>query len=181
MDFFELRVGQVGVDLSGGDVAVSEHRLDTAQISAVNEQIGGKGVAQSVWCDVFGDTSQLAITLNSALNGASGQAGVIAMVDFGLRAAVVDEKRFVIVLAFFQVILDRYNCFLADIDRPVFLPLTTNRELAAGEINLIAVEAGQLRDAQSAREKQLHDGAVTQADGGRSINGVKKPLNLITA
>lgn len=42
MDFLELRVGQVGVDLGGRDIGVSEHRLDAAQISAVDQQVGGE-------------------------------------------------------------------------------------------------------------------------------------------
>lgn len=42
-------VGNVSVDLRGGDVGVSEQRLHHAQICAVVHQMRGEGVAQIVW------------------------------------------------------------------------------------------------------------------------------------
>ena len=38
----------VSIDLRGGNIRVAEHLLDTAQISAVVEQMGCKGVSQHV-------------------------------------------------------------------------------------------------------------------------------------
>ena len=45
MDFAEVRVGDVGVDLGGADVSVAEHGLDAAKVGAVHEEVGGEGVS----------------------------------------------------------------------------------------------------------------------------------------
>lgn len=50
-----MRVGDVGVDLGGGDVAVAKHLLNAAQIRPIHQQISGKTVTQGMWADVFGD------------------------------------------------------------------------------------------------------------------------------
>jgi hypothetical protein len=41
-------LGDVGVNLCGGDVGMPEQHLHHAQIGAVVEQVGGEGVAQRV-------------------------------------------------------------------------------------------------------------------------------------
>lgn len=45
MNFAEVGVGDVGVDLGGGDVGVAEHGLDAAEVGAVHEEVGGEGVS----------------------------------------------------------------------------------------------------------------------------------------
>lgn len=37
MNFFEVRVGDVGVNLGGGDIGMTEHSLDGAEVSTVHE------------------------------------------------------------------------------------------------------------------------------------------------
>ena len=39
-----MGVGDVGVDLGGGDVGMAEHGLDGAEVGAVHEEVGGEGV-----------------------------------------------------------------------------------------------------------------------------------------
>ncbi len=39
-----MRVGDVGVNLSGGNISVAEHGLHSANIGAVHEKISGKGM-----------------------------------------------------------------------------------------------------------------------------------------
>lgn len=40
-----MLVGDVGVDLGGGDVGVAEHGLDGTNVGTVHEQVGSKAVA----------------------------------------------------------------------------------------------------------------------------------------
>ena len=54
MQFF---IGDVGVDLSGGDVSVTEHGLNRADIGTVLEQVGRETVAKGVGRELFGNTS----------------------------------------------------------------------------------------------------------------------------
>ena len=42
VDFFQVFVGVVGVDLRGSDVGVPEHHLDRADVGAVLQKIGGE-------------------------------------------------------------------------------------------------------------------------------------------
>lgn len=51
MDLFEVGIGDVRIDLGGGDIAMSEHRLHAADIGAVHEQVGGEAVAQGMGAD----------------------------------------------------------------------------------------------------------------------------------
>lgn len=55
MDFFEVLVGDVGVDLRGGDICVAKHSLNGAKVGAINQQISRKRVSHRVGRDFFGD------------------------------------------------------------------------------------------------------------------------------
>lgn len=68
VDFFEMRVGDVSVDLGGADIGVTKHCLDRANIGAIHEQIGGKTVTQSMWGNMFGDPGHLCVFLDHALD-----------------------------------------------------------------------------------------------------------------
>ncbi len=68
MDFFQVGVGDVGVDLGGGDVGMAEHGLDGADVGAVHEEVGGKAVAEGVGGDVFGDAGFFGVELDDAFD-----------------------------------------------------------------------------------------------------------------
>lgn len=53
VDFAELFIGDMRIDLRGCDRSVAEHCLDGANIGAVAEEVGGVGVAQSMRADFF--------------------------------------------------------------------------------------------------------------------------------
>lgn len=68
MNFFEVGVGDVGVDLGGADVGVAEHGLDGADVGAVHEEVGGEAVAKRVGGNVLGDAGFFRVGLDDALN-----------------------------------------------------------------------------------------------------------------
>ncbi len=51
LDLLEAVGVDVGVDLGGGDVGVSEEFLDDAEVGAAGEEVGGEGVAEGVGVD----------------------------------------------------------------------------------------------------------------------------------
>ena len=51
-DIFQPFVGDMGVDLGGADIGMAEQALNDAQIRAVIDQMGGKGMAQAVRAEV---------------------------------------------------------------------------------------------------------------------------------
>lgn len=79
--FLEMRVGHVGVDLGGGDIAMPQHRLDRTQIGTIHQQVGSERVAQSVRGDMLGDARCLSIFTDDSLDRAGSQTASFAEVD----------------------------------------------------------------------------------------------------
>ena len=90
MHLFHLLVCNVRINLRGGDTGVSQHRLHRANVGATHEQVGGKGMAQGVRRDVFGDARLNGIVLDQTLDGTGSQARVLRAAF--LRAIVTDEE-----------------------------------------------------------------------------------------
>ena len=55
VDVLQLLADDLGVDLGGGDVGVSQHFLNGAQVGPVLQQVGRKGVTQGMggWMPAF--------------------------------------------------------------------------------------------------------------------------------
>lgn len=70
VDVAKMGVGDVGVDLSGADVGVAEERLDRAEVGAVDEEVGGEGVAEGVGGNVFGNACDTDVFVDDAFDGA---------------------------------------------------------------------------------------------------------------
>ena len=51
-------LGDVGVDLGGGEGGVPQEGLDASQVGSIVEQVGGEGVSQLVGGDVEGNVGQ---------------------------------------------------------------------------------------------------------------------------
>lgn len=68
VDFFEVGVGDVGVDLGGADVGVAEHGLDGAEVGAVHEEVGGEAVTEGVGGDVFRDAGFFGVGLDDTFD-----------------------------------------------------------------------------------------------------------------
>ncbi len=89
-----MGVGDVSVDLGGGDVGVAKHCLDGANVGAVHEEIGGKAVAESVGGNVLRDAGFFGVGLNDAFDGAGGEATIVAGGVEGAEVfAIVEEER----------------------------------------------------------------------------------------
>ena len=78
VDFAEVLVGDVGVDLGGTDAAVAEHRLDAADISSVHQQVGSETVPHGVRTDLFGNAGKVSTFINCPLDATGCQPTVIA-------------------------------------------------------------------------------------------------------
>ena len=49
--FLQARVGDVRVNLRGGDVGVAEERLHAAEVGTVNKEVSSETMTKSVGCD----------------------------------------------------------------------------------------------------------------------------------
>ena len=56
VEFFEILLIYVGVDLGGADVHVPQHRLDEPEVGPALQQMSRKGMAQDMGTDPLGDT-----------------------------------------------------------------------------------------------------------------------------
>ena len=74
----------VGIDFGGEDAFVAQHLLHCAKVGAVLHQMGGKGVAEGVWRDVFGDTGSFGRLLYNCKNHHSGKASSAAVEEKGV-------------------------------------------------------------------------------------------------
>lgn len=68
MDFFEVGVGDVGVDLGGANVGMAEHGLDGADVGAIHEKVGCERVTESVRGNMLRDAGEASVFFDDALD-----------------------------------------------------------------------------------------------------------------
>ena len=73
MDAFKVRVGNVRIDLRGGDVTVAEHGLHATQIGSVHQKVGCEGMPQCMRTDVLGNACQQCVMTDQPLHAARRQ------------------------------------------------------------------------------------------------------------
>ncbi len=163
MNSFQLRVGDVRVDLGGGNIGMAKEPLDASDVGAIDEQIGGKAMAQGVGRNVFGDAGGGGVALHESLDAANGEAGVFTAARVILYARVVDEEGFAGVVSGFEVFIHPIGGLGADENRTVLLALTANHKFTPVEVDVADIKVYQLADAQAPAEEELYDGAVPEA------------------
>lgn len=132
MDFFEVLVGDVGVDLGGGDVGVAEHGLDGTDVGAVHEQVGGEAMAKSMRRDVLGNAGCVGVFLDDAFDRARSEAAEITRSIDGLEIfAIIKEKGDKRVGADGEVIADPVGGGFGDENRAVFAAFAADDKFAA--------------------------------------------------
>ena len=93
MDFFEMSIGDMGVNLSGAEVGMAEEVLDGAEIGTVHEEIGGERMAEGMGSDMLGNAGEAGVFFNHALDAAWGEAAEIAVLTRGAGIfGIVEEK-----------------------------------------------------------------------------------------
>jgi len=168
-----MGVGDVGVDLGRADVGVAEHGLDAAEVGAVHEEVGGERVAQSVWSDVFGDAGEFGVVVDDALDAAGSEtAEVTGRIDGVEMARVVEKEGGEGIASDCEIVTSGLSGGFADKNRTVFFAFATDNELAAVEVDTIAVQTDKFGNAKAAREEEFDDGAVAKARLGVARDGV---------
>lgn len=180
VDFFEVLVGDVSVDLCGRNISVAEHGLYGADVSTVHEEVGGEAMAQGMRGNVFGDAGHFGVFLDDAFDRARGETAVVAGSIDGLKiATIIEKKGSKGIGAGVEIILDPVGGSLGDENRTIFAAFATNDELAAVEIDGIAIEFDEFGDTEPAGEKELNNGAVAKTGFGVGINTIEKTLDFV--
>ena len=73
MDLSEPCVGNMGVNLRGADVGVTEKLLNNSKVGSVVQQMSGKTVAEHVRGDIAADAGELNALLDSKPESHAGE------------------------------------------------------------------------------------------------------------
>lgn len=144
MDLPQLRIGDVSVDLGGGDGGVSEELLDGADIGAIGEQGGGEGVTECVGRDILNNSGAQSVGLDHIRDEEARQAdGLVGKLDIFdiLRVPVMPyEERGEVVDARREVVLDCITGRFSQIDNSDFSSFSTHRELTIFCVYILSIQ-----------------------------------------
>ena len=93
--------------------------------------------------------------------------------------AVVEEEGGEGIGASVEVILDAFGGGFGNENGAVFLAFAADDKLAAFEVDTVAVEFDEFRDAETAREEEFDDGAVAEAGFCAEVDGVEEVFYFV--
>lgn len=126
-----------------------------------------------MWRDVLGDAGEFGVVVDDALDTARGETAEVAgRIDGVEMARVVEKEGGEGIASDCEIVAGRVSRGFADKNRAVFFAFATDNELAAVEIDTIAVQTDKFGDAKAAREEEFDDGTVAKAGFGVARNGV---------
>ena len=111
---------------------------------------------------MFGDAGGAGVFFYDALDGAGGESSKISRGVDGVEVfGVVEEEGGEGIVADGEVILGGAGGGFGDENRAVFFALATNDELAAVEVDAVAVKPTKFGDAEAAGKEKFDDGTVS--------------------
>lgn len=154
VNFAEVGVGDMSINLSGADVTMAEHGLNGAQIGAVHQEVGGEGMTEGMGSDMLSDTGEASVFFNDAFDGTGSEATEIARSIGGLPVfAVIEKKGRERIRAGGEIIVDAIGGGRINKNHAIFLAFATNDKLATSEIDGITIKLDKLRNSETARKK----------------------------
>ena len=154
MDFFQVLIGHVGIDLRRRDRGMAEHGLDTPDVGAVDEEISGKAVAERMRMDIFDDAGFGGVVLDEPLDAARSETECLAfgipLVDEALLGER-DEQRGIGIGPAIEVAGEGAFGGRGDEDDAELAAFAAYGELFFLEIDMLPVERGELGDAEAGR------------------------------
>ncbi len=178
MSFFQVFIGDMGVDLGSGDGGVSEHSLDGSYVRTVLEEVGSEAVTEGMWMDILHDTSLGGIVFHESLDTSGSESECLATALFG-KFREGDEKCRIDIISMLQISLERLSCFGREEDDAEFGTFTSDAELLFLQIDVVAIETGELGDTEPGREEEFEDGVVAEGFAIISIGSGNESLDFI--
>ncbi len=166
-DAAEAGAFEVGIDLGGGDVGVTEQGLDGAEIRAAFEQVSGEGVAEHVGVEG-------AVVTGGELQTAQGFP-IGTRIETGAASANKQEgRRFAGEeggAGFGEVAVQRGGGLGADGDDALAIAFTEDGEAQGEGLVISEADADEFTDAKAGAVGELKHGPVAEAGGGSQIEG----------
>lgn len=156
-DDFLTGVGDVGIDLGGGEGAVTEDGLDVLDVNAFFQQEGCQGMAEGVGCHAFVDAGFPCKLFDTGSDGLGiewfspqvEEEGACAFCSVAGREAEV----------VFQCSDDGW---LADLDDALSAAFAIDFDEAFLQVNVADVQGAEFGDAQARAKQQFDDGDEAQ-------------------
>lgn len=101
-----MLVRDMGVHLSSGNTAMTQHALDAADICTIHKKISGKAMSHRVGADVFRNTGESCVFADHALDTASAETAVVACRRGYIVSAVTKKERGKVVHPSREVLID---------------------------------------------------------------------------
>ena len=165
----------MGIDLGGGEVGMAEHDLHTAQVGAVFQQMGGKGVPEGMGRDTLADTGQIGPFFDDVPEGLTTH----GVPQAGEKEELVVTGGIEPVAAPLQVGVDPLTGRFTDRHQPLLVPLAQGHQIADRQVDLAQLEPDQLRDPQTGGIEQLQHGQVADILARAAGTGRKKGIHLL--
>ena len=129
---------------------------------------------------MFGDSGGASVFFYDSLDGTRSETAEIARSINGvLVTGIVEKKSGEGIGTGGEIFADAVGGGLRDEDGAVLLTFATDDKFAAVEIDGIAIEIDKFRNAETAREEKLDDGAVAETRFGVIWNGVQKVFYFV--
>ena len=168
MDGFEFAVGDVGIDLSGRDIGVTEEELDGAEVGAVAQEIGGEAVAESMRGDGLHDARGDRVALDDSLHTPRGDPTLF----------IIHEHWLTHILSLVQITFQRLLRLRREEDDAHLAALAADAELLALQVHALTIKIAELGDPEAGGEEEFEDGAVAAAEGSGCVGLLQEALEL---
>lgn len=154
---------------------MSEHDLYTAQVGAVFQQMGGKGVPECVGRDTLADAGQIGPFFDDVPEGLAAH----GVPQTGEKEELVVTCGIEPVADPFQVGADPLAGRFTDRHQPLLVPLAQGHQIADRQVDLAQLEPDQFRDPQTGGVEQLQHGQVADIFARGAGAGRKEGIHLL--
>jgi len=162
MEFFQSVLVDMGVDLGRSNVGVAQHDLHGAQVSAMGQEMGGKGVAQHVGGDGLADGGCQCRFLDDLPETEPGHGAAPVADKKDVAAPALEDQR----AGRFEVVVDDFPGRNAKRDEPFLVALADYPDEAGGEITGGKGDGDQFRDPDAGGVQEMEHGVVSLDLGG---------------
>ncbi len=156
MEFFQSVLVDMGVDLGGGDVGMAKHELHGAQVRAMSQEVGGKGVTQHVRGDGFADPGRPRRFLDDLPETETAHGAAPVADKKGIAAAPLEDQR----SCRLEVLLDDFPGRGTKGDESFLVALADHPDKAGGEIASGKRNRDQLGDPHPGGVEEVQHGVV---------------------
>lgn len=151
MNFGEVAVIDVGVDLCGSDGGVAEERLYCSDVGSFFDEGSGKAMSERVRCDFFVDAGKLGVSFDDVFDGISTEM-FTQLVYWG-----TDKKIWWIISSFGEVVFEFLSGDRCSKNGSDFGAFSDDGELFAVEFDVCFFQSNQFWNSESGAVQEVED------------------------